>query len=269
MSSSRKGIPAAAIQSPIGTNKGMKMKIPSMTAEYMEAMQTLNETNLNQACNILLDDQNDNVDKLLDLYNKCNQAYKVIKKQQPATNAGNMTASGLPGAPNLNMPASKKGNGVAAARPKLKKVGTGTGTSTNKVGNVPLRRTMPKPTTGSMKNSLPSAGSLKSLNSSALLKNSLHSPSSSFIDDMNILPPASKKARVSPTGGEKVMAPPQAALNFLAKLNKDKEAKANQTKDKDAKNTNSKGSNEAPEPRSPVRKNPPRGSMHHRRSSGP
>jgi hypothetical protein len=259
MSSTRKGVTPAAIQSPVGSNKGMKMKIPTMTADYMEAMHTLNESTLNQACAILLDEQNENVDKLLDIYYKCDQAYKVIKKQQPVTSTtSNMTTSGLPGAPNLNLPASKKGAGAAAARPKLKKIGAGAGTSTNKVGNVPLRRTLAKPSTGALKNVLPSTGSLKPSGSpSGSLKNSSHSPSSSS-DDMNILPPASKKARLSPTGGEKVMAPPQAALNFLAKLNKDKEAK-----------NNTKVSGEAPEPRSPLRKNPPRGTMHHRRSSGP
>ena len=306
------GIPAF-IQSPgLVAKSGLKMKqqqqIPTMTADYMDAVHVLNEGLMNQACSILLDDANENGEKkLLEMYQRCDQAYQVIKKHAPANinpssiNGTSTITGGIPGAPNLNIPlASSTKNGVPGVgpgiRPKLKKMGGGDrgglGGSERSLGTgmVPMRRGL---MSASQK---PSSSQLKSLNT--------------LSDDSNILPPASKKQRVSPKNagsggngsnssietagagsgsggsGDKVMAPPQSALKFLAKLNRGggdkkelkKKSSPPSSTDGDDGDDSEEGdsgieerkSNNSSPPPPPTRKNPSRGSSVHRRgSTGP
>jgi hypothetical protein len=163
---------------------GRVPKSPIISAEYMEAIHILNENTLNQACDWLLDDTFMEADKLLETYHKCENALKVIQKQQPTPSSPGALP---PGAPNLNAP-SMRAPQHRGSLPKLaiKK-------SIAKGGVMPMRRTvMTKP-----------GGRITRERSDS---------------DVDLGP--NKKARVSPPLPQQ--APPPSALNFLAKLNKDK-----------------------------------------------
>jgi len=83
------------------------IKGATISAEYIEAIGVLNEGALNQACELALDNTNLDVEPLLELFHKCDEALKVIKKQQPTVPT---PAVMHPGAPSLNARAAPRGS---------------------------------------------------------------------------------------------------------------------------------------------------------------
>lgn len=194
-------------------------KSPTLiTSDYIEAVQTLNETTMKQACEWLLDDGDMEADeKILDLYYKCSSALKVIQKQQPSS----MPLP--PGPPNLSSLSNGGRSSIISLTPTSQSQapasthahhrGSLTGTSKlmpiAKGGVLPMRRTA----------------------MAAKPRNRTEGSS----DDLTALAtagqPLSKKARLAGNAAAAVLdtnnsapsarAPPPAALNFLAKLNKD------------------------------------------------
>jgi hypothetical protein len=230
--SSRK---VASVLSP--RNKSPTMTTTTITtSEYVEAVQTLNESALKQACEWLIDDLDSEADeKILGMYYKCESALKIIQKQQPAFSALTASPVPLPGAPNLNLL-----NGSQSQLPKLASL-----TSTKKGGAViakggviPMRRTaMPKPG-GRPRTEATSASSDLDLLSSSTSQ------------------PLSKKARVAQSSAtDNPRAPPTAALKFLAKLNKDGNSSGNS------------GNGKAPSPANATAKRNPQRAMHRRSSA--
>jgi hypothetical protein len=187
--SSRKPGSSPVLPTPTSV-RSIKPTTSTISAEYIEAIHVLNEGTLNQACDLLLDDTHLEEEKILELYCKCEDALKVIQKQQPIVPSSPMMLP--PGAPNLNAPRI-----IAAAQrslPKLNKKSLSLVASSSK-GVIPMRRT-------------------------SLLKN----PSNRLVRERSEGDAPfheNKKARVSPPAPDGVMAPPPSALNFLAKLNKD------------------------------------------------
>ena len=234
----------------------------ALSPEYMEAMQTMNETNMANACELLLSERDyeqpkadgngsesgekSDLDKLLEFYAKCQRGMKAIEKQ-----VASAPTSGMPQAPSLGSrggAGGPPGSRGGPPPPKLKqKSGAAT---TSKQGVIPMRRTthMNHRTGVAQKRngmerdlshtSLASAGggsgssggggaSMTPSSASGNKRGLERQPSHSSLggDDSSVSSHASnsaKKARLSPpTTGKDVKTPPQNALSFLAKLNKD------------------------------------------------
>jgi hypothetical protein len=232
----------------------------SLSPEYMEAMQIMNEANMSYACELLLserdfddstksaktdtdttavagadqdNDKKSDYTKLLELYSKCQSAMKVITKT--VANTASLTVP-IPSAPLLVAPASRSGVGGPrlAGLPKLKQkagVGAAVTAASSKQGVVPLRRGMNMSMTNVNRTTTTAAppGS-SSLKPSMPMKRPMEretSHSSVATEDsgaggVGATANSAKKARLSPTTtSNDVMAPPPSALNFLARLNKD------------------------------------------------
>lgn len=174
----------------------------TISAEYIDAIHLLNESTLNNACEILLDDTNSDDEKLLELYYKCEDALKVIQKQQPTVPSSPMLP---PGAPNLNAPRTTAP--PQRSLPKLNKKTLSMAASSK--GVIPMRRTaLNKPSLSK----LPSKPQPKARERER--------------SEGDVPFPENKKARLSPPLPGGATAPPPNALNFLAKLNKDPKGEA-------------------------------------------
>jgi hypothetical protein len=170
----------------------MAVKTPVVTAEYAEALRVLNDETMSQACALLLSERDyeepvgkSDHEELLGLYYKCRNAAAVIKREAPAE---------LLSVPTMPAPAR------AQAKP-LGKATVGT------------------------KNMIPSRRMAR-LPASAMGKRPLlhHESSDSSLDVQRAS--NMKKPRISPPPPPREgSAPPASALNFLAKLNKDKVTK--------------------------------------------
>lgn len=181
----RKG---AAVFSPM---PGRTMKPGGVSAEYIEAIKTLDEPTLNQVFEWALDELEESADKILEVYQKSHGALQIIQKHKHTFAVGS-PAQGPPGAPNLSavgMPGRPQHRG---SLPKLSGLANKKPATIAKGGVMPMRRTaMTKP-----------GGRMRT-------------------DSDADISQAAKKARLNPPSGDNPMAPPQSALNFLAKLNKD------------------------------------------------
>jgi hypothetical protein len=253
-----------------------------MSPEYIESIHVLNENTLNEACDLLLDDTDESSSKLLELYHKCESAYKVIRKQQPQA-----IMKLPPGAPNLNAPPpASRVAPSARPLPKLHKKNSLLGSiAGNKPGVSSL--TMPaamrrgvmnvngkpppslaKPSSGRLVRDRSEADSVDSASNKKPRSSSFTSSNSSFQQQQ-----------------QETSTPPPFALNFLAKLNKGggDNPSSNNTKPEQqappeppappkrknparSNNNNTKPELAPPEPPAPPkRKNPAR--SQHRRSS--
>jgi hypothetical protein len=233
----------------------------SLSPEYMEAMQIMNEANMSYACELLLserdfdestksadtdtdttavvgadqdNDKQSDYTKLLELYSKCQSAMKVITKTVADT--ASLTVP-IPSAPLLVAPASRSGVGGPrlAGLPKLKqKAGGGVAVTaaSSKQGVVPLRRGMNMSMTNMNRTTTTTAAPPGSLSLKPLMpmkrpmeRETSHSSvatEDSGAGGAGATVNSAKKARLSPTTtSNDVMAPPPSALNFLARLNKD------------------------------------------------
>lgn len=204
-----------------------------MSSEYSEALKTLDESVMRQVCESLSKDDGaedaEPLDDLLEVYYKCETAWKVIKKQQRTYGVPGTSAPLMPrAAPNLMSLAPQLG----AAAPSMARRGSLSSMPTkksthSKEGVIPLRRT------------------------AAMMK-----PPSAAAAAIN------KKARTNFPGDPPQVvdanpqAPPPAALNFLARLNHDVD---NSASDSGEESSASKSTSS-----SAVKRNPPRGQ--HRKS---
>ena len=159
----------------------------------MEAINTLNEATMNQACELLLaDDVNDDSSaKLLDMYKKCHAAHQIIQKHQQKHQQELLQKQKQqgPAVPGINNTPASTGSGigrVGSSHNLSKKM------TNKKQGVVPMR---------GRKGPLPLRRDRSDSNG----------------DKYNHEPPT-KKARQNNT--TEISAPPSSALNFLAKLNK-------------------------------------------------
>jgi hypothetical protein len=185
------------------------VKTPVVTAEYAEALKVLNDETMSQACSLLLsekdyeaepaaaDGKSSDYEELLALYAKCRNAAAVIKREAPAE---------LLSVPTMPAPAR------AQAKP-LGKATVGS-KSMNMVGTknimIPSNRRMARLPASAMGNKRP------------LLQ---HETSDSSLEAQQQRASNTKKSRMSPPPPphREGSAPPPSALNFLAKLNKDKD----------------------------------------------
>lgn len=193
---------------------GRSSKSPTISAEYIEAIQTLNENTLSQACKWLLDENDTEApDRILEAYFRCESALKVIRKNQPAANSSSPSSSLPPGVPNLNAP--NLGSRIAS-RGSLQKMAGLAGKkhmAINKGGVIPIRRTaMNKPVGRKIESDVH--------NQSSHGLQVQHHHSTQQVQAQH-LQHVAKKARMSPPIPDNPEAPPQAALSFLKKLNKD------------------------------------------------
>lgn len=261
-----------------------------MSKDYIDAVASLNEECMNQACDLLLLNQHDDdhngadkdscvetnmgggititaEDQLLELYSKCDEAMKVIRKQQPASGAGaagGVLASGFPGAPSLNgsMPAPRMA--PRGPLPKLMNMNKLPGLVGNsKQGVIPLRRTaLNKP--GINLHSKHQQQQQQQQHQSRGLGSSLGSDSHPAASASSTERFHSKKQRLSPTPPDSdPTAPPPSALDFLAKLNKETPSSSTSGGDKKtstAPSNQTDDSGSGSKPSDPgKRKNPPRG----------
>lgn len=221
----------------------------NLSPEYMEAMHIMNESNMAEACELLLSERDYEDDanfsgnsssnsetpngngeksdqtKLLEFFGRCQHAMKAIEKQVANTPLSPL----MPSAPSL---APSRGAGSQSHRGSLPKLKQKPGVATSsKQGVIPMRRTTPhmmnRTAAGgqtNMKRGIERETSLSSLGGGSIGGgggggggDDAASYSSVGSGDN-----ANKKARLSPpTAGKEVKAPPPSALNFLAKLNKD------------------------------------------------
>jgi hypothetical protein len=167
-----------------------------LSPEYLEALQILNETTMNEACELLLQEDDDatvSANKILDVYFKCKAANAVFQKHHPQNKHAAVTLP--PGAPILS------GIGIAGSismPPPRSSKKLSTLMHNNKQGGVnkgiPMRGRKQPPSRRDRSDSLP---------------------------DGRMDPLSSKKARLNPNDPPSSSeAPPPSALNFLAKLNK-------------------------------------------------
>jgi hypothetical protein len=169
----------------------MAVKIPVVTAEYTEALRVLNDETMSQACALLLSERDyeepagkSDHEELLALYAKCRNAAAVIKREAPAE---------LHSVPTMPAP----------ARAQAKALGKVTVAAKNMI--VPSRRMARLPP--------PAKGKRPQLH---------HENSDSSMEAQRAS--NTKKARLSPPPHPREgSAPPPSALNFLAKLNKEKD----------------------------------------------
>ena len=271
-----------------GISAASRMIQSGVTPEYMEAVHILNESTMSQACDLLLSERDyqekgdgsmevSDQEKLLELYNKCYDAWKVIEKQQATVSATLPGAPSLlapPPAPRLGAPVTAAvgaiggttaGNRGVSTLPKLKQKTVVAG----KQGIIPPMRargslTRGSSITGTIPPKPPGKRALEREKSDSSLRddashNSAGSGGSSSINNSgghNVT--SSKKARLSPPLLKDVKAPPPSALNFLAKLNQDpKDKKQQQQQLQQQQQQQTQATPESPS-QPERRKNPPR-----------
>ena len=220
-------------------------------AEHYAAVAVLNEANMAEACALLLsekdyesDQQNESDhQKLLQLFEKCQAACKVVQKRAPAV-------------PMPMLQQQQRGPANAA-----------------RIQAVPLKpkvTTIIPPRRGSVSSRPPAkrTGSLPASHSFApppprKLQRETSDSTSSVGSGRS-----AKKARVSPptvdmqAGGAKAKAPPPAARSFLAALNAEQGKEKQERKEKPSpkKESPTKARNSPPAPAVASRKQPPRSS---------
>jgi len=207
---------------------------------------------MRQACEWLMDDDDVEADeKILEAYYKCESALKIIQKQQPAMSS--LTASPVPlppGAPNLN---------VLNGRSSLQQTPV---PQSQAPGQAPHRGSLPKLTSLTASKKPIAKGGVIPMRRTAMPKPRSTMRTEGSSDDSTAGQPMSKKARLaaSPatTPSENPRAPPQSALNFLAKLNKD-------GSNHDGNGNGNGGGGGKSNPPVTAKRNPPRTS--HRRGS--
>jgi hypothetical protein len=212
-----------------GLNNSLKHNLP---AEYLDAINVLNENTLNQACELVLlenDDTASSASKLLEVYHKCQSAFSVVQKQT--------YPSALPSLTGISSASGIIVNSAMAPRSTLNKK---LSINNNKHGVIPMRgrKSLPQHqrrdrSDSTDKSELPSAK-----------KSRLHASSDphqrrdrSDSNDKSELPSA-KKSRLhasSDPGPAPSESPPPNAVNFLAKLNKGDSATPTFTKRKSRK----------------------------------
>jgi hypothetical protein len=207
-------------------------------SDFIVALQVMNEATMENACLLLLSERdydekeggnnnnnnNNNEepsdhDKLWEIYSKCENAFSIIKKQQPTEP---QTPNLMTGAPSLPPPPKRGVGGVGGLLKQKPGIG-------NKPGVIPMRRTTHLQHKGT---STPGAASLKRgiERDQGYVPDGDAPPASA---ERSSAGSSSKKPRTSPpTTLRQVSTPPASALNFLAKLNKDpKEQEKKQQKE--------------------------------------
>jgi hypothetical protein len=183
-----------------GLNNSLKHNLP---AEYLDAINVLNENTLNQACELVLLDNDDaasSANKLLEVYHKCESAFSVVQKQT--------YPSPLPSLTGISSASGVIVNSGMAPAPRgtlNKKLST----INNKHGVIPMRKRKPLP------------------------QHQRRERSDSTSDKSDLS--SAKKARLHATsdpGPAPSESPPPNAVNFLAKLNKGDSATPTTTKRK-------------------------------------
>jgi hypothetical protein len=220
-------------------------------AEYSAAIAVLNEANMAEACALLLSEKDyesheqDESDhkKLLQLFEKCQAASKVVQKRAPAM---------MPPLQQQRGPANAARTQAIPLKPKVKamipprRASVASRPSVKKTGPLPASHSIAPPPNRKLQreasdSSFASSGSIGSGRSA-------------------------KKARVSPptidaqTGGGKAKAPPPSAMSFLAALNAGQGKERQEMKEKPAPKRESptKARNTSPPPTAGSRKQPPR-----------
>ena len=187
-----------------------------ITTEYVEAVSLLNESTMNSACELVLQegdgvgDASSSADKLLEMYHKCDAAFQVIQKQQPAALvAAAMTST-------VATPGNKRNLGRHGAlmpgAPSLARVAS----STHARGKMPSKRSSSSLKTTKLSSS--SSGSKVGMMRTKPNTPGMHRRGDSHADlSSDALHHEHKKLK--PTVP---VAPPRAAADFLAKLNGEK-----------------------------------------------
>lgn len=198
---SRKVIPGPVIP-PRGSV--VKTAVP-VSAEYTEAVKVLSPETMAKACSLMVlsdDNDQDGYQQLLEMYGQCRKALEVIKREAPAE---------APPPAMLHQPTTLSSRALAANRAQAKPLGKPTTTMSIPAG----RRIARMPAKGlqlpQKRGLMPTVGQQQDGSAAAAASGANN-----------------KKARTdrahSPTSSEG-SAPPPSALNFLAKLNKDKSRK--------------------------------------------
>lgn len=182
-----------------------------MSTEYAEAVKLLDEATMTQACECLLKDDDDDgdgdaaVEQLLQVYYKCESAWKVIQQQRHPTD-GISSISSMPLAPTL-LPSPGGGVVLPPRRGSLPPNPTKK-SSVSKGGVIPMRRTVAmKPPVANKK------ARTNSISSTPTTPTTPTNPQQS--------PSTSAAAANNNNNNSNPLAPPPSALHFLAKLNHD------------------------------------------------
>ncbi|GKZ00724.1 hypothetical protein MPSEU_001024300 [Mayamaea pseudoterrestris] len=213
-----------------------------LTPEYLEAVKLLSVETMNQACSMVLSNAPDASEKLQSLYEKCSKAVAIVNRDAPmdvpklstlAVKRDSHTSSmmqvnrGLPYQGSMMM---RGGQGMMGSTANAKNLVAAKGRIMTRPATAPMRGKISRIDLSQQQQQQqqqPKHDSDSSSNDKHIMKQrgGVHKMQRTASGVARPLSPTSNKAGAA-ASAQTVMAPPPSALNFLAKLNKDKGATA-------------------------------------------